>query len=356
MPLHPRETALFHPTGILGGWSGLEMGTPSSESETIRVNGVWGLIEDVLRPKFRFAARGAVEDKEEAEFREAVAETYAIVQRRMEDPSADPIQDLEAFAATTAYNVFKGMLKRKYPVRHKLALEMRTTLSLDPRLAYWSVRRLTVGGRDQWKGRGAQMSDRGKMSLEDPHKAARSCFGNRAASSLLSSDLLLTFYDWLHHPFGYDSTVQFCFQALNLRELEVGPVPEAAAEIADPSQGSEDSAEGQALAQFIWQQVLELETSRRGIFLLFEPPGENQEAICDRLLVHGVCTPRDIAAAVGMTLDQYAVFRQEERATYDLVGALYGVSPKQAENIRRGVTDLFWRRLATNGYREDKKT
>ena len=321
-------------------------------NRTVDWDAVWTVLEKVLRPKFRFSSGSLLEDREEAEFKDAVAESFALVKRRVDDPDATPVEDVESFAATVAQNVFKALLKRKYPVRHKLAIEIRSTLDLDPRLAHWTVARAAVGGKTAWQGQPAKYDRNGRLVLEDASTAASSCFKGRQPSSLLTPDLLLTFYAWLNGPYGFDPTINFCFHSLGLSELSSIESIDEQAEHDDPRQKPEDEANAKALATMIWNEIQGLEVRRRGIFLLFEPPGEGQNPICDRLMSCGVCTLSGIAESAGITFDRLCELRQLERVSYDLVAELYGISAKDAENIRRGVTDLLWRRITASGYRE----
>lgn len=309
-------------------------------------------LERVLRPRFRFNST-KVEAKEETEYKETLAEAYAAVKRRIEDPDLEQVEDIEAFTAMVAHNTFKRFLKKKYPMRHKLAVEIRTILELDARLAFWTILRAPIGGKSAWKGEPAQLKGKAKLALEDAGRAARECFRNRHPGSLPVPDLLLEFFDWLRHPFGYDHTVNFCFSALGLREAEMTPLLPDGPEHIEVGSRSEDSANARELAEFIWAQVLTLDPVRKGIFLLFEPPGENQEAICDQLILLGACTLSDVADAAELTIEQLSEVRRQARVTYEVVASLYSISAKQAENIRRGVTDLIWRRLIANGFRQE---
>jgi hypothetical protein len=110
------------------------------------------------------------------------------------------------------------------------------------------------------------------------------------------------------------------------------------------------------MGEFVWAQIAELDPVRRGIFLLFESPGDGPEAVGDLLVNHEICTLQDLADAAGLTFDQLAEFRQKGRATYELIGALYSLPPKQVENIRRGVSQRLWRRLRDHGYLEGRKS
>ena len=311
---------------------------------------VWAILERILRPKFRFTSGKSEDD----DYLDAVTNAFAKVQRRLEDPDAEPVKDLESFAATIAFNEFRRFLRKKYPRRWRLATDLMSTLDFDPRLAHWLIRRTAIGGKAAWTGQSPRLDSRGQLALSKPEEAIKQCFAHREPATLLLSDLLLNFFEWLRTPFDFDHIVHFCFKALGLRETEVSEIDPEGPEPVDTRQRADGLPSAIGLAKAAWAALLPLDARRRGIYLLFEPAGEHSVSIGDQLLSLGVVNMIGLAEAVGLTLDQFLNFRLHPRATYELVGELYGISAKDVENIRRGVTERVERHLRNEGFRREQ--
>jgi hypothetical protein len=314
---------------------------------------IWTVLESSLRGHFRFSDRNATQSSEESDYHDVMTSAFAAIMRRLDDQDKPVVEEIEGFARTVGFNSFKAYLRKKYPARFKLSLEIRTTLELDPRLALWQVNHRGIGGESKQVGQPASMDQNGKLVLEQPNEAKRKCFADREPNSYLTSDLLLTFYRWIRGPFGFDHTVSFCFNVLGIQEIETIQESPDMPDHQSQADTPKEIAEAKALAEFIWAEVKELDVKRRVVFLLFEPPGDAQDPICDKLVMHQVCSIVELAGAVGLTLEEFVEVRSKDRVTYDVVGKLVGISSYEAENIRRGVTDLLWRRLAASGLRGD---
>lgn len=308
------------------------------------------ILERSLKPRFRHSTRSGAEPAEDSDYFDVVSDALVVIQRRlMGSNEATPIHDLEAFSFQVAQSAFTAYLRRKYPARYRLSITLRSTLELDPRLAYWRWERAAVGGRNEWAGRAPVLTPRAKLVLESPEQAQRECFKGRNPGDLLVSDLLLTLYAWLERPFEFHYTIDFCRVSLCVEDISEEPIGEAEENFSRP-RPPDDDIRARGIGQGIWQTLSEISTERRGIFLLFEPPGQDQDHLIDQLILHSVATLEQIAEAAGITFDKLCELLQKERVTYEDIAAIYGMSPKEAEGVRRGVLELLQRRLIKNGF------
>lgn len=318
-------------------------------------------IERVLRAKFRFG-RSSFETKDSADCEDLVGDACLAFQQKLQDGEVP--EHPEAYAAKIAHTKFCKYLRKKHPARGALRAGICTTLSQDPRLSRWERDRDLIGGRSAWLGRSVVMNRHSRLALESPVEASVRCYSAAVVSSgvrtrqdpatLLMPDLLLRFYDWLGGPFGVDPTVEFVFHASGKQEFTVDVESDETSERRSYDPSPDDMERARGIAEFVWHQVtsedgLGSDHVRCGLFLLFDPPKQEQVSVLEVLLLHEVCTLNAIAEACGLSLDQIAQLRRG-RVTLEVLMQLYGLTRQQAQGKKDAVMQLMERRLKSNGF------
>jgi hypothetical protein len=277
------------------------------------------------------------------------SEAFASVHSRFKHIAAgQEIENLRSYAASTLERAYWNWLKRKYPERHSLKREIVHVLEFDPRLDLWALpANLHVAGFAQDSGKSATRNANTLLMASRPEEAIRLCFPLNNPEELLLPDYLIIVFGWIPGPHERNSLVSFSSVALNrLARTELSQ--EDLLEQSVP-ESSTDELTVRSILSAVWQELAELEEEKRGVFLLFEPPGREQDPLVNLLILEGIANLEEIATFVGITLEQICAFSKAERVTLEQVSQLYELPTKQAEGIRRGVVERLARRLERRG-------
>jgi hypothetical protein len=286
---------------------------------------------------------------------DAIAALVPRLRRAVDDPVGSAIEDVEAYVATATRSVFGQLLRSRDDDRRRVSADVRAVHKLDPRLARWIWRSLDLGGRSSWTGEGPSRDRRALQLLERPEEARRACFGSRDPASMLLPDLVLSLYAWVRGPLEINSTVGFTASALGANAPAKDALDADAAAEPAAGKGTEPDAGARArlLLTTLWEELTELTPDRRGTFLLFEPPGEHEDHLIDLLVEHRVATLTEIADFVGLSSGRLIeLLKKPERITFDDVAELYGVTPKHADGVRKGIKERLARRFQSAGLYE----
>ncbi|MCW5945720.1 MAG: hypothetical protein KIT74_01665 [Fimbriimonadales bacterium] len=309
------------------------------------------VIEAVLKKKFGCYFNRQEESVEEAAYWDAVSDATIAVHRNLLECSngkREPIADVQSYSASVAEKAFLAYLKRKHPQRYSLATKYRATLDVDPRLAYWKHGNMGTSGNSEWSGQPAIKNRESGLASTDPTAAVSECFGGQDSGSLLLPDLFLATFTWTKGPLEFNVLVKFTMVATNVVIIEVEPEPDYESDEPSGAIGGDPSeaAESKDLLSWIWETLKGLSAQRAGIFLLFEPPGQEQQSLVDLLAMNQIASLEEIASVCGLSWEDYHRLSQRERVTFQDLADQYGISQKQADGIRKGVLELLARRIS----------
>jgi hypothetical protein len=312
-------------------------------------------VQRVLRGKFRSGRSSGVDTESDADFENAVTDSLIAIVSRLRalrsDGEGSKIDNLASYAAAVASNAFVAFLKRKQPNRYLLMQEARTVLDEDDRLAYWDARALRCSGLAQWKGDAPALNERVRKMIDSPQAAESECFRGENSSGMLLPEWFVRLFGWTAVTVEFDQAVAFGYHCQGRREVETDSIDDDASGIELSGGGSapDDEARARLLAKALWGELAQLSEQRRGVFLLFEPPGDRQDHPMLLLVRHQVADLEDIAEFVGLSVDRVVGLLREQRTTFEAVADAYGITSSQAEGIRKGVLELLLRRFEKNG-------
>src|SRR5215831_14433262 len=167
-------------------------------------------IDPVIRGVIRFKLRldsGARADEEDLA-QEALAQWLAELRKLGARPDERSISDARGLAATIAYRVCYGWLRRQSPRRRALRNRLQYALTRQKGLAIWTDRRnLSVAGFAAWRGipeedRAQSPSERLRQ-LQNDEKVLARVWEQRAKFI----DLLATIFDYVGGPVAFDDLV-----------------------------------------------------------------------------------------------------------------------------------------------------
>lgn len=292
-------------------------------------------------------------DSRDEEASQATTEAFASVFQQFDSlANGKTIENLEAYAATAADRAFGKVLRRKNPARTVLANEIDQNLTSDPRLDKWTAgERTKVTGLSSWRDRPPVNNSRSSVMSHATGQAVTDCYGHRDPASMLMPDALLTLYRWLEGPALFNPVVSFFQVALRRTEMDASSSFDDGTTLEPVAPGRPDEgAAVKEILQALWDELAELEPSRRGVFLVFEPPGSEQDHLLDLLVAHGIADLDEIADFVGLKAEALIQILMQDRVELKDVAALYDMETKRAEGVRKGVVERLARRFEKLGF------
>ena len=200
--------------------------------------------------------------------------------------SAQPIQDMRAFAATLAYRACADHFRAKRPERTSLAHQVRYFLSHHADFALWEASGDMVAGRADWRGRAPSSGGSPQLEgLEAPR---------RPRAWMQAADWARLFHALFEHtggPVALDDLIAGLVTLLDVREAVQEPLddvsPAAAGTLA-----SETAVLREMLAA-LWAEVLALRQRQRAAYLL-----NFREGDLDVFPENGVASIPEVTGAV----------------------------------------------------------
>lgn len=256
------------------------------------------------------------------------------------EPGAEPIADLDAYVAVTAFNACHGFLRRRFPEMARLRSRLRYLLTHHPRLACWGgAGRALVCGLAAWRER--------PPVTREAVAGLRGRQARRGASELveLVPDLLQS----LGGPCRFEDLAELVADALGL--VEERPAPPVAEGRPDPVENLADDRAGperallarEALARS-WRELRELPPRQRVALLLSLRDGGGQ-AMAPFLPLTGVATLQELAEALSMGTEALGHLLPGLPKDDYWIAEHLGLTRRQVINLRKCARERLARRL-----------
>jgi len=268
--------------------------------------------------------------KDEAE--DLAATINLRVVRRLQEIAGDqPIERLDDYVATVAYNVVYGFLRRRFPERTRLKNRLRYLFAHDERFAMWEASGAIVCGLAQWRGRpplrGSITRDEATPAMRDRDSPARA---------------MVALFEKEKGPLELDDVVRLAAEIWQIREAK-----SAESRREQPSERRSPAVELETREHIaaLWKEVQQLREHQRSALLLNlrDVKGTNGLAL---LLLCGVATFDEIANAIGMSAEQLAEIWNDLPLDDNTIASTLGVSRQQVINIRKAARQRLARRMA----------
>lgn len=285
------------------------------------------ILEDVATPLVRRIVNSVVRD---CDGEDVVADTLLDLLRRLRDvraQAAQPIHDLRRYIATCAYNRCHERLRERHPARNRLRNQLRYLCRHERELALWrNGDGAFVCGLREWVGRGPT----GDTRLDDLRIGVRSdpAAENRAQIAALVPALL-------RHagaPLLLDVLASAVARLIGV-DQQRSVVPLTQLETANEPAADETLQSRMSLRQ-LWDDVRKLAWKQRVALLLNLRDAQGRECLTLLPLTRTATIP-EIAAAVGMEAEAFAMLWSQLPLSDAAIGELIDATPRQVIKLRR---------------------
>jgi DNA-directed RNA polymerase specialized sigma24 family protein len=305
-------------------------------------------IEPVIRGVIRFKLRldsGARADEEDLA-QEALAQWLAELRKLGAQPDERSISDARGLAATIAYRVCYGWLRRQSPRRRALRNRLQYALTRQAGLALWTDRRnLSIAGFAAWRDQPPAPSEKLRQLPDDEKFLALAWRTSAEWQGAKLNELLAVIFDYVGGPAAFDDLVSVVAALLQVKDE-----PTASTE---GEMGGVDIASGDDVAvqvekriflERLWQEVRELPRAQRVALLLNlrEADGGGCLALFPAT---GVATLRQIADALELSAERFAELWPQLPLDDATIGGLLELTRQQVINLRKSARERLARRL-----------
>jgi len=247
-----------------------------------------------------------------------------------EPVEGDAVRDFENYVATLTYNTIHDYIRQRFPERSRLKNRIRDLLNTDDRFALWSTDEGMACGLVAWSGR------------ED----LRQFRMNRtsASTAMLDRDRPEVAVEALFReaggPLALETLVRAVAELWNVAEQIIETADES---IVEPFPNHAARYERRQFLEVLWKEIGLLPRNQRLALLLNlrDPDGVNAIAM---FVVVGVARFREIADAIGMTVDELAALWESLPIDDLTIAARLSMTRQQVINLRRSARERLARR------------
>jgi DNA-directed RNA polymerase specialized sigma24 family protein len=310
-------------------------------------------IEPVIRGVIRFKLRldpGGSEDAEDLA-QEALAQWLAELRKLSARPDDRSISDARGLAATIAYRVCYGWLRRQSPRRNALRNRLQYALTRQAGLAIWTDRRnLSIAGFAAWRDvseddRAQSPSEKLRQLPDDEKFLARVWRPGADGQGAKLSELLAAIFDYAGGPVAFDDLVSVVAAVLQVKDEPPASTEEATigAEIASGADVAWQ-VEKRIFLERLWQEVRELPRAQRAALLLNLREADGRGCLA-LFPATGVATLRQIADALELPAEKFAELWAQLPLDDATIAGLLGLARQQVINLRKSARERLARRL-----------
>jgi RNA polymerase sigma factor (sigma-70 family) len=311
------------------------------------------IIRETIKAKLRLGWSPPDADSEEAQDIKAGV-TLRVIQRLREfenDPAEKAIADFRSYVAVVAFHACDEYLRRKYPQRHRLVNKLRYILSHRPDFALWQgADGEHYCGFKDWQREKPIRRTTAMLALRDNQEA-------RADAGLLSHsirrmklpELVAAVFKWVNGPVQLDRLVQTVAELLGIEYHTSQPRSlesdwDLQDRLADPHADVAREVELRIRLQRLWAEICQLpQRQRAALFLNLRD--EQNRGVIGLFPLTGICTFRDVAAALAMTAEELAQIWLELPLDDSAIARRLGVTRQQVINLRKSARERLARRM-----------
>jgi len=312
------------------------------------------VINGVIRYKLRLGPSGGVAKAGAEDLRqEAIAQLLNRLQKFRADAEAHSIEDLRGLAASIAYRLCAGWMRRQFPERHALRNRIQYLLTRQAGFAIWredpndeNDSKGLIAGFAAWKGRGPSAGTASLRRLSQDEKFLDALGGGGRAAKL--NDALAAVFNYVGAPVEFDELVKMMAELLQVKDRMVESID------ADPSDSGFDMADREAdvawrvekriFLQRLWDEAQQLPRQQRVALLLklSDTEGRGCVALFPAL---GIATLDQLAEALEMSAERLAEIWNETPLEDAKIAELLRLTRQQVINARKSARERLARRL-----------
>lgn len=309
--------------------------------ERIVVTEIEPIIAAVIRKKLNFSAGGdslASADAEDIRG-DTITKLWQRFQVARSDPDANNIENVPAFAATTAYRACDEYLRAKYPKRTSLQRRLRYILTHQPGLSLWTRGDgARVAGFALWDGGKASRSHAFQRLIENPKQIVEL----QVSCSL--PEMVARVFDYVGHPVELDVLVSVMANLLDVRDTPAQSADDVTERVADLRVDLETEVQQKMFLGELWTEVLQLQPRQRAALLLNLRDSLGRGVIA-LLPLSGVASIRKIAEALDMEIERFAAIWNDLPMDDAGIAEQMGITRQQVINLRKSARERLARRM-----------
>ena len=311
------------------------------------------VIRNIIKYKLRGPAGGAdygrlAADAEDI-YNDAVTQLLERLNKFRADPISNAIGQLHSYVAVITYHSYYRHLRQVYPQRHILKNRLRYLLTRQAGFSLWEAAdKETLCGFADWRegDRRASRPDRVSHIIADP--AVLEQVGMKASDiqSSKPADLIAAVFTYLEGPVALDELVKIAAGLWGIKDQE--PVPET--EVVEGEMSSTGQTDlGQRVdrlnyLQKLWREVCQLPLGQR-VALLLNLRGADGRGCIELFPFAGVATIEQIAAALEISMDEFATLWNELPLDDQLIAKRLGLERQQVINLRKSARARLARKV-----------
>jgi len=302
------------------------------------------VIRGVIRFKLRLDSGARAEEADLAQ--EALAQWLTELRKLGARPDERSISDARGLAATIAYRVCYGWLRRQSPRRRALRNRLQYALTRQAGLALWTDRgNISIAGFAAWRGQAQTPSDKFRQLPEDEKFLALVWRMGAEWQGAKLNDLLAAIFDYVGGPVAFDDLV--CVVATLLQVKDEPPASTEGKTGGIEIASDEDVAwrvEKRIFLERLWQEVRELPRAQRAALLLNLREADGRGCLA-LFPATGVATLRQIADALELPAELFAELWPQLPLDDATIAGLLELTRQQVINLRKSARERLARRL-----------
>lgn len=327
------------------------------------------IITKIVNYKMSGGRRGDAQSDAEDIRSEVILQLVQRLQNFRTNYANRPIGNFASYVAVTTYNACDRYVSRKYPQRRRLKNGLRYLLTHQEGFALWQDKRQTwLGGLSSWQPAGhadeavengndtASSSEAHRLQLlrDDPRALAKDGAAHASWSDQKRPyELLRAIFNWVGAPVELDFLTGICAEWWGVADKSVeidagGSVKDDAeaqgVQITDGRPAVSVETERRSYLHRLWNEILELPARQRAALLL-NLRDEGGRGIVDLWIIVGIATPEAIAAALSLSLEEFAKLWAELPLDDNHIASLLGITRQQVINLRKSARERLARRV-----------
>lgn len=285
------------------------------------------------------------------------------------DYTERPIGNFNSYVAVATYNACDRYISRQYPQRRRLKNGLRYLLTHRADFALWQDEQSGwVGGLSRWqtsvpvKATVAETSAHGNKFANPRLQQLRDDPGAFARESEVkpqwndpkhADELLSAIFAWTNEPVELDLLTGVIAAWWNVTdetvEIDAGSDSDkrtdtAGVRVADTRPDAAAETERHIYLKRLWEEISQLPPRQRAALLL-NLRDEQGRGVVDLWMIVGVAAPAEVAAALEITVEEFAALWSELPLEDNRIASLLGLTRQQVINLRKSARERLVRRM-----------
>lgn len=329
------------------------------EAEHLLVDLVSEYVEPVARSIIKYkmyAFTGHSRSAQDTEdvYSDVMVRLIRRLQELRNDPDGNPITSFRSYVKIVAVNACSEFLRKKYPQRSSLQDKLRYVLTHRQGLALWkSLEAEWLCGLSRWRDQTQtrKRSDRLEQLRDNPKSYVEAILPHRNIQQMPLPDLLMALFNWTESPLELDDLVRIVADWQGIKDQTalsaIGQSPTDQPdeiEIRDTRIAADTELSQRVMLQRLWTEVCSLPPRQRFALLINLKDDQGQD-VTGLLPLVGVCTFREIAEALALTLEQFAELAKDLPLDDATIARHLDITRQQVINLRKSARERLARRL-----------